>query len=103
VRRTSRSAVEAPSAAAHLGVRRRSGDGAPAAGGVLGRLEVGEAKEAEEAKEARAEPIYLIVALKRAPVRRFEHQLRLPHSPFPSISLVSDWCNIPSVKNRLKP
>ena len=36
------------------------------------------------------EPIYLIVALKRAPVRRFEHQLRLPHSPFPSISLVSD-------------
>ncbi|XP_066347117.1 uncharacterized protein [Miscanthus floridulus] len=36
------------------------------------------------------EPIYLIVTLKRAPVRRFEHQLRLPHSPFPSISLVSD-------------
>ncbi|KAF8704223.1 hypothetical protein HU200_031720 [Digitaria exilis] len=36
------------------------------------------------------EPIYLIVALKRAPVRRFQHQLRLPHSPFPSISLVSD-------------
>lgn len=36
------------------------------------------------------EPIYLIVALKRAPIRRFEHQLRLPHSPFPSISLVSD-------------
>ncbi|CAN6228713.1 unnamed protein product [Urochloa humidicola] len=36
------------------------------------------------------EPIYLIVALKSAPVRRFKHQLRLPHSPFPSISLVSD-------------
>lgn len=36
------------------------------------------------------EPIYLIVTLKRAPVRRFEHQLHLPHSPFPSISLVSD-------------
>ncbi|KAL6903559.1 hypothetical protein ACP4OV_004372 [Aristida adscensionis] len=36
------------------------------------------------------EPIYLIVALKRAPVRRFEHRLRLPHSPFPSVSLVSD-------------
>ncbi|GJN27140.1 hypothetical protein PR202_gb15133 [Eleusine coracana subsp. coracana] len=36
------------------------------------------------------EPIYLIIALKRAPIRRFEHRLRLPHSPFPSISLVSD-------------
>ncbi|XP_062224831.1 uncharacterized protein LOC133923564 [Phragmites australis] len=36
------------------------------------------------------EPIYLIVTLKRAPVRRFEHRLRLPHSPFPSISLVTD-------------
>jgi ribosome biogenesis protein UTP30 len=36
-----------------------------------------------------SEPIYLIVTLKRAPVRRFEHQFRLPHSPFPSISLVS--------------
>ncbi|TKW05252.1 hypothetical protein SEVIR_7G164000v4 [Setaria viridis] len=36
------------------------------------------------------EPIYLIVALKSAPARRFKHQLRLPHSPFPSISLVSD-------------
>jgi ribosome biogenesis protein UTP30 len=36
------------------------------------------------------EPIYLIVALKRTPVRRFEHHLRLPHSPFPSISLISD-------------
>ncbi|KAL6652449.1 hypothetical protein ACP70R_011374 [Stipagrostis hirtigluma subsp. patula] len=36
------------------------------------------------------EPIYLIIALKSAPVRRFEHRLRLPHSPFPSISLVSD-------------
>ncbi|KAF0891828.1 hypothetical protein E2562_011007 [Oryza meyeriana var. granulata] len=36
------------------------------------------------------EPIYLLVTLKRAPVRRFEHSLRLPRSPFPSISLVSD-------------
>ncbi|CAN6276195.1 unnamed protein product [Urochloa humidicola] len=36
------------------------------------------------------EPIYLIVALKSAPARRFKHQLRLPHSPFPSVSLVSD-------------
>ncbi|EEE61267.1 hypothetical protein OsJ_15342 [Oryza sativa Japonica Group] len=36
------------------------------------------------------EPIYLLVTLKRAPARRFEHTLRLPRSPFPSISLVSD-------------
>jgi ribosome biogenesis protein UTP30 len=36
------------------------------------------------------EPIYLIVALKSAPARHFKHQLHLPHSPFPSISLVSD-------------
>ncbi|KAJ1271756.1 hypothetical protein BS78_06G150000 [Paspalum vaginatum] len=36
------------------------------------------------------EPIYLILTLKAAPVRRFEHKLRLPHSPFPSMSLVSD-------------
>lgn len=35
------------------------------------------------------ELIYL-ATLKRAPVRRFERQLRLPHSLFPSISLVSD-------------
>uniref|UniRef100_A0A804UMD2 Uncharacterized protein n=1 Tax=Zea mays TaxID=4577 RepID=A0A804UMD2_MAIZE len=28
--------------------------------------------------------------VERAPVRRFERQLHLPHSPFPSISLVSD-------------
>lgn len=36
------------------------------------------------------EPIYLIIALKRTPIQRFEHRLRLPHSPFPTISLVSD-------------
>uniref|UniRef100_A0A0D9W6S3 Ribosomal protein L1 n=1 Tax=Leersia perrieri TaxID=77586 RepID=A0A0D9W6S3_9ORYZ len=36
------------------------------------------------------EPIYLLVTLKAAPVRRFEHSLRLPRSPFPSISLVTD-------------
>uniref|UniRef100_A0A0E0H2R9 Ribosomal protein L1 n=1 Tax=Oryza nivara TaxID=4536 RepID=A0A0E0H2R9_ORYNI len=36
------------------------------------------------------QPIYLLVTLKRAPARRFEHTLRLPRSPFPSISLVSD-------------
>lgn len=36
------------------------------------------------------EPIYLLVTLKSAPVRRFEHHLRLPLSPFPSIFLVAD-------------
>ncbi|KAL5197645.1 hypothetical protein ABZP36_001157 [Zizania latifolia] len=36
------------------------------------------------------EPIYLLVTLKSALVSRFEHSLRLPRSPFPSISLLSD-------------
>ncbi|VAH49231.1 unnamed protein product [Triticum turgidum subsp. durum] len=36
------------------------------------------------------EPIYLLVTLKTAPVRRFEHHLSLPLSPFPSIFLVAD-------------
>jgi ribosome biogenesis protein UTP30 len=36
------------------------------------------------------EPIYLLLTLKSAPVRRFEHHLRLPLSPFPSIYLVAD-------------
>ena len=36
------------------------------------------------------EPIYLLLTLKSAPVRRFEHHLRLPHSPFPSVFLVAD-------------
>ncbi|XP_003581392.1 ribosomal L1 domain-containing protein 1 [Brachypodium distachyon] len=36
------------------------------------------------------EPIYLLVTLKSPPVRRFEHHLRLPLSPFPSVFLVSD-------------
>ncbi|CAM0903973.1 unnamed protein product [Alopecurus aequalis] len=36
------------------------------------------------------EPIYLLVTLKSAPVRRFEHHLHLPLSPFPSVFLVAD-------------
>uniref|UniRef100_A0ACD5V587 Uncharacterized protein n=1 Tax=Avena sativa TaxID=4498 RepID=A0ACD5V587_AVESA len=36
------------------------------------------------------EAIYLLVALKSAPIRRFEHHLRLPHYPFPSTFLVAD-------------
>ncbi|KAM0822871.1 hypothetical protein ACQ4PT_031649 [Festuca glaucescens] len=36
------------------------------------------------------EPIYLLVTLKSPPVRRFEHHLRLPLSPFPAIFLVAD-------------